>query len=127
MLQILFITFPFFALVLCGYLAARRRLLSLDAIPGLNSFVLFFALPCMLYRFGSTTPLAQLLDGGVFFTWLLCALLMVGFTVAVSLNQRIRWNDASFGALVAAFPNTGFMGGRCWSPCSGRRRPAPSS
>ena len=110
MLQILFITFPFFALVLCGYIAARRRMLSLDAIPGLNSFVLFFALPCMLYRFGSTTPLAQLLDGGVFFTWLMCALIMVGFAVAVSLNQRIRWNDASFGALVAAFPNTGFMG-----------------
>jgi malonate transporter len=109
-LQILFITFPFFALVLCGYVAARRRMLSLDAIPGLNSFVLFFALPCMLYRFGSTTPLAQLLDGSVLLTWLLCALLIVGFTVAVSLNRRIRWNDASFGALVAAFPNTGFMG-----------------
>ena len=109
-LQILFITFPFFALVLCGYLAARRRMLPLEAIPGLNSFVLFFALPCMLYRFGASTPLAQLLDGGVFFTWLLCALLMVGLAVAVSLNSRIRWNDASFGALVAAFPNTGFMG-----------------
>jgi malonate transporter len=109
-LQILFITFPFFALVLCGYLAARRRMLPLEAIPGLNSFVLFFALPCMLYRFGASTPLAQLLDGGVFFTWLLCALLMVGLAVAISLNQRIRWNDASFGALVAAFPNTGFMG-----------------
>ena len=27
-----------------------------------------------------------------------------------SLNARIGWNDASFGALVAAFPNTGFMG-----------------
>ncbi|NDF46331.1 MAG: AEC family transporter, partial [Betaproteobacteria bacterium] len=26
------------------------------------------------------------------------------------LNARIGWNDASFGALVAAFPNTGFMG-----------------
>jgi predicted permease len=35
---------------------------------------------------------------------------LVAFTVAVSLNRRIRWNDASFGALVAAFPNTGFMG-----------------
>ena len=110
MLQIFFITFPFFALVLCGYFAARRRLLSLVARPGLNSFVLFFALPCMLFRFGSTTPLAQLLDGRVFLTWVLCALIMVGFTVAVSLNSRIRWNDASFGALVAAFPNTGFMG-----------------
>jgi predicted permease len=26
------------------------------------------------------------------------------------MNARIRWNDASMGALVAAFPNTGFMG-----------------
>jgi hypothetical protein len=30
--------------------------------------------------------------------------------VALSLNERIRWNDAALGALVAAFPNTGFMG-----------------
>lgn len=110
MLQVFIITFPFFALVLCGYLAARRRMLPLEAIPGLNGFVLFFALPCMLYRFGASTPIAQLLDVGVFTTWLLCALITVGFTVAVSLNTRIGWNDAAFGALVAAFPNSGFMG-----------------
>jgi malonate transporter len=109
-LQILTVTFPFFALVLCGYLAARRRMLPLEAIPGLNGFVLFFALPCMLYRFGATTPIAQLLDYSVFIVWLLCGLVMVGFTIAITLNERIRWNDASFGALVAAFPNTGFMG-----------------
>jgi malonate transporter len=35
---------------------------------------------------------------------------MVGFVVAVTMNRRIGWNDAAFGALVAAFPNTGFMG-----------------
>ena len=64
-LDVLLITFPFFALVLCGYLAARGGVLPQPAIPGLNAFVLFFALPCLLYR---------------------------------------------FGALVAAFPNTGFMG-----------------
>ena len=110
MLQILFITFPFFALVLSGYIAARRGMLPLAAIPGLNSFVLFFALPCLLYRFGASTPLAQLLDVGVFLTYLLCGLVVVGFTLAVSMNKRIGWNDAAFGALVAAFPNTGFMG-----------------
>ncbi|WP_395689684.1 AEC family transporter [Caenimonas koreensis] len=110
MLDILFITFPFFALVLCGYLAARRRMLPLDAIPGLNTFVLYFALPCMLFRFGSTTPIAQLLDGAAIIVYLVCALICVGFVVWVSMNRRIGWNDASFGALVAAFPNTGFMG-----------------
>ncbi len=109
-LNVLQITFPFFALVLCGYVAARKGVLPHAAIPGLNSFVLFFALPCLLFRFGSSTPIAQLLDASVFGVYLFCALVMVGFTIAVTKNQRIRWNDASLGALVAAFPNTGFMG-----------------
>ncbi|RYY87570.1 MAG: AEC family transporter, partial [Comamonadaceae bacterium] len=42
--------------------------------------------------------------------WTVCALVTVAGTVKYSMNARIRWNDASFGALVAAFPNTGFMG-----------------
>ena len=113
MLSILLVTFPFFALVLCGYVAARRALLPQAAIPGLNTFVLYFALPCLLYRFGASTPVAQLLDGALVVVYLLCALVMVAFTIAVTLGRdqgRIGWNDASFGALVAAFPNTGFMG-----------------
>jgi len=109
-LTILSVTFPFFALILAGYLAARRQLLPLAAIPGLNGFVLFFALPCMLYRFGANTPLELLLDLSLATVYLLCGLIMVGFVVVASLNRRVRWNDAAFGALVGAFPNTGFMG-----------------
>lgn len=110
MLDILQVTFPFFALVLCGYLAARRRLLPLDAIGGLNGFVLYFALPAMLYRFGAETPVPRLFDPSVLAVWLPCAMLMVAIVVPLSRNDRINWNDAGFGALVAAFPNTGFMG-----------------
>ena len=110
MLNVLLVTFPFFALVLAGFVAAKRGMLPLEAIPGLNGFVLFFALPAMLYRFGSTTPIAALLDASVASVYLLCALVMVAFCIALTLNARIRWNDASLGALVAAFPNTGFMG-----------------
>jgi predicted permease len=109
-LKILLITFPFFALVVCGYVAARRAWLPQAAIPGLNAFVLYFALPCMLFRFGASTPVGQLLDGSLIGVYVLCALIMVGFTIVVSRSPRIGWNDASFGALVAAFPNTGFMG-----------------
>jgi len=110
MLATLTVTFPFFALVLCGYLAARRALLPLAAIPGMNTFVLFFALPCMLFRFGASTPIAQLLDPVVALSYLLCAVVMVALAVVVTRRGRIGWNDAAFGALVAAFPNTGFMG-----------------
>ncbi len=110
MLDVLRVTFPFFALVLCGYWAARRQMLPFEAIPGLNGFVLFFALPCMLFRFGANTPIAQLLDASAFFMYMFCALVMVAFVVAITLNKRFGWNDAAFGALVGAFPNTGFMG-----------------
>ena len=110
MLDILLVTFPFFALVLAGYVAARRRMLPLEAISGLNSFVLYFALPAMLFTFGARTPVGQLLDVSALVVYLACALAVVALVVRTSMNARIRWNDASFGALVAAFPNTGFMG-----------------
>ncbi len=109
MLAILSVTFPFFALILAGYVAARRRMLPLDAIPGLNGFVLFFALPCMLYRFGASTPLALLLDPVLAGIYTLCALVIVVGAVLAD-RRRLGWNDASLGALVAAFPNSGFMG-----------------
>jgi predicted permease len=110
MQSIFALTFPFFALVLCGYLATRLRGLPLEAIAGLNGFVLHFALPCMLFRFGAATPIARLLDAGSFLTWLVCALLMVGLCLAATRRGATGWNDAAFGALVAAFPNSGFMG-----------------
>jgi malonate transporter and related proteins len=109
--QTVVVTFPFFALVLCGYIAASRRMLPLEAIPGLNAYVLFFALPCMLYRFASITPVVRLLDASVSLTYLLSALAMVALIVTMARRgRRNGWNEASFGALVGAFPNSGFMG-----------------
>ena len=110
MQAILAVTVPFFALVLAGWLAARQGVLPESAIPGLNAYVLYFALPCMLLRFGMGTPVLQLLNPFVLAVYLLCALMIVFFTIAVSINHKIGLKDASFGALVAAFPNTGFMG-----------------
>jgi len=110
MQAILAVTIPFFALVLAGYLAAWRRVLPEAAIPGLNAFVLYFALPCMLFRFGMNTPVLQLLNPVVLGVYLVSALLIVFFTVSMTLSAQVHLKDAAFGALVAAFPNTGFMG-----------------
>ena len=82
MQAILSVTIPFFALVLCGYLAARIKLLPESAIPGLNAYVLFFALPCMLFRFGAGMPLARLFDPGLMAVWAIVALVMVGTVIA---------------------------------------------
>ena len=110
MQAILAVTVPFFALVLTGWWAARRGVLPESAIPGLNAYVLYFALPCLLLRFGARTPVIDLLNPYLLAVYLVCALMVVSVTIWVSLNTRVGLKDAAFGALVAAFPNTGFMG-----------------
>lgn len=109
MLSILGVTFPFFALVLAGYVAAKRGWLPLDAIPGLNGFVLYFALPCMLFRFGANTPMAQLLDVSVALLYSLSASMMV-LLGTWTLKKHHNWNESAFGTMAVAFPNTGYMG-----------------
>jgi len=88
------VTIPFFALVLCGYLAARMKLLPESAIPGLNIYVLFFALPCLLYRFGASLPVAQLMDATVIAVWLSAALVMVLGTLVLTRSARVGLRDA---------------------------------
>ena len=110
MQAILSVTVPFFALVLCGWLAARRRVLPEAAIPGLNAFVLFFALPCMLFRFGAATPVDKIFNPATVAVYAGAALSIVALTIALTRGPRLHLKDAAFGALVAAFPNTGFMG-----------------
>jgi hypothetical protein len=126
MLRILEVTFPFFGLVGLGWLAARRGWLPLEAIPGLNRFVLYFALPCMLFRFAAATPIGRLLDPGVVVTWLVCALAMVALALVLTRRGRLGWNDAAFGALVTAFPNSGFMGVPLLVDLLGERAAAPA-
>jgi predicted permease len=109
MQAILTVTIPFFALVLLGFVAAQRRLLPEAAIPGLNAYVLYFALPCMLFRFGASMPFARLIDPALIAIYAVCALGVVGLAVALTL-RRAGLKNAAFGALVAAFPNSGFMG-----------------
>jgi predicted permease len=110
MLAVLATTFPFFALVLCGWLAAQRGWLPDSAIPGLNGFVLFFALPCLLFRFGRETPVLQLLNPALLAVYLAAALGLVFLTLRLTRAPALTMKDRALGALVAAFPNTGFMG-----------------
>jgi len=110
MLTILSVTFPFFALVFAGYLAARRGWLPLAAIPGLNAFVLYFALPCMLFRFGSSTPIAQLFNPSVALLYALSAVSMVCIGAFLLRRQQLNWNETAFGTMAVSFPNTGYMG-----------------
>ncbi len=110
--SIVTIATPFFGLVLCGWLAARAGILPVSAIPGLNAFTLFFALPALLFRLGAGGTLLHGLSGSAIVVYAAAALLMLA---AVWRLERGPTNpadplNAAFAALTTTFPNSGFMG-----------------
>ncbi|MFT3858567.1 MAG: AEC family transporter [Aquabacterium sp.] len=110
MLDLLLLFIPFFALVLTGWAATWRGVVPLAGIPALNSFVLYFGLSAMVFRLSASGALMQ--DG------LLGLLLVYGIGGAAITVLALIWSvraglvrrDGGLTALVAAFPNTGFLG-----------------
>jgi malonate transporter len=110
MVEIFAVTSPFFLLVFAGYIATRFGLMPIAAISGLNTYVLYFALPCMLFNFGAKTPIHELINAPMALLYLLCAAIIVGVGLIWNRKHQLDWNNSAFSALIATFPNTGFMG-----------------
>ncbi|QNN63831.1 AEC family transporter [Leucobacter denitrificans] len=101
---------PFFALVLIGYIAARSRFMPIESVPGLNTFVLYFALPAVLFQLAARTPVAQLIDPTTLSLWIISGLLIMTLAIATGLWRKRSWLDASFGGLISVFSNSTFLG-----------------
>lgn len=104
------LTFPFFALILAGYVVVVRRVLTTDAVRALNTFVLYVALPCMLFKFSAGLDLATLVSQPFIPIYGAVGLTLFSLLLAWGRWRGIRWKDMSFAALIGVFPNTGFMG-----------------
>jgi malonate transporter and related proteins len=124
---ILGVTVPFFALILFGYVAGRRDWVPTQAVPAFNGFLLYFAVPAMLFRFASTTPFGEITNGAYFLAWGISGILVVLVVAFVAwrlLHQRLR--DAAFYGLAGAVANAGFMGVPLLVALLGARAAAPT-
>jgi predicted permease len=109
--MILSVTLPFFALILFGYVAAARRWVPTEAVPAFNGFLLFFAVPAMLFRFAADTPFDELVNVRFFAAWGasgVAVLLIVAWVSRRMLRTGMR--DAAFLGLASAVGNAGFLG-----------------
>ncbi|MFN7643861.1 MAG: AEC family transporter [Burkholderiales bacterium] len=108
MLTVLEVTLPVFALVLCGWVAARRRLLQDSGVEGINIFVFWFALPAMLFRAVAAHPVSKIADPGYFATYLLAGAVL--FAGMLWLARRRPAGDRTALAFSATHGNVGFLG-----------------
>ena len=110
MIDLLLLFVPFFALVLMGWGAARSGLLALDGIGALNTFVLFFGLPAMVFRLSASGALQQPGLFSLLLAYGLAGGLIMLLALAWGMHAGLSRRDGGLVALVTAFPNTGFLG-----------------
>ncbi|WP_445681984.1 AEC family transporter [Radicibacter daui] len=107
MSTLLTVILPFFALILCGWIGARRNLVSAAGITGLNGFVYWFALPAMLFLGLYSQPIDALFQPRYVLAYALVG--VVPFLAILTL-ARGSLAELSMQALASVYSNTGYMG-----------------
>jgi malonate transporter len=110
MQTILTITVPFFALIFFGYAAAIRRWVPVESVPAFNGFLLYFAVPAMLFRFASTSPFREIANAPFFLAWIAAGLAVLLATTWMARARGLGVRDAAFFGLCGAVGNAGFLG-----------------
>ncbi|SAL09209.1 AEC family transporter [Caballeronia telluris] len=107
---LLTIILPIFGLIFAGFAAARLRKLGPSASSELNRFVVYLALPALLFDIMAKTPWSMLDQPAFIAVFGIGSGVVFAATVLVRLRQSRHLADASIDGLNAAYPNTGFVG-----------------
>jgi malonate transporter len=121
--------FPVFALVACGVLAGRFRLINPGSSEALNRFVYAFALPAMLFVAVYRGSLEELLGSGSFMAGVVLATLgtaIVGFAIS-AWAWRASSGESVMRGLNASFANTGYLGIPLVTVAYGERAALPAA
>lgn len=106
------VSLPFFGLIFTGYAAGRTKLITAQAYMGLNAFVIWFALPAMLFVKMSSAPVFEAFDPRFVAAYTGGGVLAYGIVVGLSrlLFAPLGWGERAIQGMGASFGNVGYMG-----------------
>src|ERR1700750_3331685 len=110
MLSMLTIVLPLFALIFAGWIARRTGVLGPQAATELNRFVVYLALPALLFDIVAHADWADIWKPGFIAAFGLSCVVVFGFTLVVRWRGSHHLADAAIDGLNAGYANTGFMG-----------------
>ncbi|MEO1562232.1 MAG: AEC family transporter [Pseudomonadota bacterium] len=109
MLAIFLQTLPFFALIGIGFAAARTGFIPQEARPYLTTFVFYFALSAMLFRFASSLSVADIWDGQFALAYLCGCLIIYVLAQTIGMLRGKGWAVSAIEAQCSIIGNVGFM------------------
>lgn len=110
MFSVISIVAPVFALIASGYIARRIGVMGLAAVSELNRFVVYLALPALLFDVMAHAKAADLAQPGFIAAFgIACGVVFYG-TVGISLLAGRSLASASIDGLLGSYANTAYMG-----------------
>ncbi|MGX9983067.1 AEC family transporter [Methylobacterium fujisawaense] len=110
MLSTVLVVLPIFALIFAGWLARRIGVLGAAATTELNRFVVFLALPALLFDVTAHAHWSAIWKPGFIGAFGLSSLAVFALTVLIRRGEGRPLADAAVDGLNAGYANTGFMG-----------------
>jgi malonate transporter and related proteins len=110
MLSTVAVVLPIFALVATGWIARRCGALGANATSEVNRFVVYLALPALLFDIVATARFEEIWRPGFIAAFGIgCGAVFV-FTLLLRMRQGAPMADAAIDGLNASYANTGYMG-----------------
>ncbi len=111
MLEVLSLTFPLFGLIILGFVGGRISDQPIQALGWLNTFIIYFALPAMLFTLVAKTPVDQFASWEFVATNIAITFAVLALTFALgALDSRGNVPEATIQALAGGYGNIGYMG-----------------
>ena len=110
MLSTLEILLPVFGLIFAGFVCRKLGLLGTSAESELNRFVVWLALPALLFDIMAHATWHQLYQPAFVATFALSCAGVFVLILAVRLLSGRHLADASVDAIAGSYPNTGYIG-----------------
>lgn len=110
MLATLLVVLPIFALIFAGWAAAKTRILSGQASTELNRFVIYLALPALLFDITATTDLHEIWQPAFIGAFCLASFIIFGLAFLSPSNRGQNLTTKAIDGLNASYPNTAYMG-----------------
>lgn len=111
MLDVINITAPIFFLISLGYLGVKFAILPGASLPGLSRFVLYYALPALVFSNLLKLEFSNLINPTYLLVYGLGGLITMGLMIIASRFMfKDRWQSAGVRGIGAALPNSVLIG-----------------
>jgi len=110
MLSTLNVVLPIFALILVGWLARKLKILGDNALSELNRFVVYLALPALLFDIIANAKWQDIAQPAFILTFTVGMAAVFLLILFIQLRRTRHLADAALEGLNASYANTGFIG-----------------